>query len=122
MFYSTFAKCGVSPRIFKPGESELFNYNIGLADLVYNFIWVWTGILRQKHFDRKSFTNKVLEYKPHLVCFNEKEVARIYFSRKFTKEVNYGLQNRLLEIPGHMKPHTHRYRQVVIGMRIFGEM
>lgn len=96
LFYPTLASCGFTPRILKPDEYlNLLQYKIGLTDLVKCHFGMDKD-LKEEHFDIKSFEEKVLKYQPKVVCFNGKEAAKVYFQLKSTKEVNYGLQQRMI--------------------------
>lgn len=96
LFYPTLASCGFTPRILKPEEyPELLNYGIGLTDLVKHHFGMDKD-LKQEHFDTKSFEDKILKYQPKVVCFNGKEAAKVYFNLKYTKDVSYGLQNKVI--------------------------
>jgi len=96
LFYPTLASCGFTPRILKPEEyPELLNYGIGLTDLVKHHFGMDKD-LKREHFDTKSFEDKILKYQPKVVCFNGKEAAKVYFNLKYTKEVSYGLQNKVI--------------------------
>lgn len=97
LFYPTLAICGFTPRILKPQEfPELLNYNIGLTDLVKHHFGMDKD-LKEEHFDTKSFEDKIFKYQPQLVCFNGKEAAKVYFNLKYTKQVNYGLQDKTID-------------------------
>lgn len=96
LFYPTLASCGFTPRILKPVEfHELLNYNIGLTDLVKHHFGMDKD-LKKEHFDVNSFEDKILEYQPKMVCFNGKEAAKVYFNLKYTKQVSYGLQLKVI--------------------------
>ena len=97
LFYPTLAACGLTPRLLKPHEfPELLNCNIGLTDLVKHHFGMDKN-LKAEYFDTKTFEEKIRIYQPKLVCFNGKEAAKVYFNRKKTSEVSYGLQLQTIE-------------------------
>jgi len=96
LFYQTLASCGFTPHILKPKEfMELLQFGIGLIDLVKHHFGMDMD-LEQGHYYSKSFEQKILQYQPHFVCFNGKETAKVYFNFKYTRQVNYGLQENTI--------------------------
>lgn len=96
LFYPTLASCGFTPRMLKPQEfPELLQHGIGLTDLVKHQFGMDKD-LKEEHFDTQGFEEKILKYQPQFVCFNGKEAAKVYFNLKYTRQVSYGLQSRVI--------------------------
>lgn len=96
LFFPTLASCGFTPRIIKPHEyPDLLLYKIGLTDLAKHHFGMDKD-LKEEHFDTKNFEEKILNFQPKIICFNGKEAAKVYFNLKYTRQVNYGLQNQII--------------------------
>ncbi len=80
-FYRLLYQSGLTPHLFAPEEDEtLPNYGIGLTDLcsvpTAQAAQLPRGALRT---GRRSLTEKLLEHRPEMVCFNGLGVYRSYF-------------------------------------------
>lgn len=91
LFYLTLATCGYTPKLLQPHEyMNLLDHKIGLTDLA-KFTHGMDRNLTESDYDTGSFSQKILKYKPKVVCFNGKEAASVYLKMK-TKQIAYGLQ------------------------------
>lgn len=102
-FWRTLYEVGLTSIQLRPDEySKLFDYGIGLTDLVKT-TYGNDNQLAESDFDIPSFKKKIEKYQPKLVCFNGKNAAK-----KFTNGyVDYGLLNEKIGITNfYVAPST----------------
>ena len=88
-FWATLAAVGLTPRRLEPSEyRELLGFGIGLTDLVKG----QSGGDRELDFaraGRSELREKLLAYRPRILCFNGKRAAKEFLARD---ALGYGLQ------------------------------
>jgi double-stranded uracil-DNA glycosylase len=91
-FYRVLFSCGFLPLMLNSEEYPiLLKYGIGLTDICKTAYGMDKQIA-MSDYDIKGFIGKVLKYKPKIICFNGKESARVFYRKKSTNEVSYGIQ------------------------------
>lgn len=103
-FWPPLYTVGLIPHSLKPEQyQELLTYKTGLADLVKCTAGM-DNALKSTDFDIVGFENKILRYKPKVVCFNGKKAAQVYLSRT---KVEYGfLPEKVGETLLYVAPST----------------
>lgn len=97
LFYQTLHNCGFTPFLLNSEEYEqLLTYKIGLTDLAKNTKGMDSNI-KDSDYDLNGFEEKILRYRPKIVCFNGKKSAKIYFQYKTTKMISLGLQEKTIK-------------------------
>jgi len=91
-FWKVLYEVGLTPEVLLPAQFEdLPLYGFGLTDLVKSVSGMDSAIdFRGKGVD--ILRNKMLRYKPKILCFNGKRAAQEFFSHK----VDYGLQTETI--------------------------
>ena len=87
LFESDLTKDKLHPILYR----SVLHYKLGLTDLVKGKSGMDTT-LKRSDFDLAAFREKILLYKPKLVCFNGKKAAEEYLGHK----VSYGLQSETI--------------------------
>lgn len=83
---------------------SVLHYKLGLTDLVKGKSGM-DATLNRSDFDHAAFREKILHYKPKLVCFNGKKAAEEYLGHK----VSYGLQPETIgDTKLYVAPSTSR--------------
>jgi len=92
-FWDVLYKTGLTDKRLCPERYyELLEYGIGLVDLAKKKAGV-DKELTKSDFDIDKFIQKIKQYRPKVVCFNGKTVAKIVLGKLFNKKnVEYGFQ------------------------------
>ena len=91
-FWNVLFRIGLTPRQLEPEKyRELSYYGIGLTDMVKDQ-WGMDSQIQKSHFDRESLKEKIIKYKPEILCFNGKRAAQAYYGLTTAKQINYGTQ------------------------------
>lgn len=88
-FWKILNKVGLTPKKLSPTEYQSLSlYGLGLTDLVKTKHGT-DNKLDSLDFDIEGLMAKLKEFKPQILCFNGKNSAKIYLSRK---DIYYGFQ------------------------------
>jgi len=106
-FYPVLYKARLISNPLQPENYEqLLNHNLGLTDMA-KLISGNDNILVEADFDIRGFKDKILKFKPKIVCFNGKKAAATFLNERSTKNVNYGfLPQRIGTTRCYVAPST----------------
>lgn len=89
-FWGTLFRAGLTDHVFVPEEySRLLKFGVGLTDLIKSQSGPDSKISHTND-DNEILRNKILKYKPHILAFNGKKAAKLFFG---SKKISYGEQN-----------------------------
>ena len=110
-FYCVLFHADFTPTQLIPTQyPELLKYDIGLTDLV-KYKSGMDNELGPDDYDVEGFKQKLIKYKPKIVCFNGKEAVKVFSGNE---SVSYGLQpyklgaTRFFVVPS-TSPTAHKY-------------
>lgn len=93
-FWRIIHEIDLTTRRLRPDEDHLvIRFGIGLTDLVKGVAGT-DKELSKEQFGPSALEEKVLRYRPNVLCFNGKRAAQVYIGRS---SVNYGLINETIE-------------------------
>ena len=92
-FWKTLFDIGLTSEKLKPEEfNNLIQYKIGLTDICKTDFGNDNELDTSK-YDANRLNVAIIKYQPKIVCFNGKNAAKIYLSKK---KVDYGIQNETI--------------------------
>ena len=92
-FWKTLFDIGLTLEKLKPEEfNKLIQYKIGLTDICKTDFGNDNEIDTSK-YDANRLNVAIIKYQPSVLCFNGKNAAKIYLSKK---KVDYGIQNETI--------------------------
>ena len=92
-FWKTLFVVHLTDRQLLPSQyKQLFNYDIGLTDLVKTKAGMDSKLVH-KDFGNKALEEKIIKYKPKILCFNGKRGAEEFLLR----DVVYGYQDETID-------------------------
>lgn len=97
-FYKTLYKVGITKKLTSPDKyHSLLKDGVGLTDLV-KARTALDNELVEDDFDIEAFKQKIIKYKPKIICFNGK-LAAAYFllGTNQTDKIQYGRQDRMFK-------------------------
>jgi TDG/mug DNA glycosylase family protein len=88
-FWRTLYAVGLTPRQLEPQDYKgLLHYRQGLTDMVKQNYGLDFQLVKED-YDHVLLRNKLLHYQPKILCFNSKNAAKMFLSKK---SVSYGFQ------------------------------
>ena len=89
-FWKTLFTIGLTPKLLLPSEfRELISWGIGLTDMVKDKSGM-DNSLAQSDFRNNGLYEKIIMYKPKVLCFNGKKAGKEFLGNNW---VDYGLQS-----------------------------